>query len=162
MFQAQLIANFNSTRLRWLSHTSAHFDTPTPGNSLVSSLVSLQTPAKAETSDRELATPGKLRAGGGTCVMCWQHHIVVQLDVTWRTMKFSTGSSSSSLASDSLSRKSTLCIYTEVDAPPPPCERVSYLSVYLILFLIIIKYKFLPSSWLEIKNPWGYVLQYLI
>ncbi|XP_068628400.1 uncharacterized protein [Battus philenor] len=41
-------------------------------------------------------------------------------------MKFSTGSSSSSLASDSLSRKSTLCIYTEVDAtmPPPPCERM--------------------------------------
>ncbi|CAG9109911.1 unnamed protein product [Plutella xylostella] len=40
-------------------------------------------------------------------------------------MKFSTGSSSSSLASDSLSRKSTLCIYTEIDAPapPPPCER---------------------------------------
>ncbi|KPJ14541.1 hypothetical protein RR48_13612 [Papilio machaon] len=40
-------------------------------------------------------------------------------------MKFSTGSSSSSLASDSLSRKSTLCIYAEVDAtmPPPPCER---------------------------------------
>ncbi|XP_045510080.1 uncharacterized protein LOC123705376 isoform X1 [Colias croceus] len=34
-------------------------------------------------------------------------------------MKFSTGSSSSSLASDSLSRKSTLCIYTELDAPPP-------------------------------------------
>ncbi|XP_050356022.1 uncharacterized protein LOC126777148 [Nymphalis io] len=40
-------------------------------------------------------------------------------------MKFSTGSSSSSLASDSLSRKSTLCIYTEVDATmPPPCERM--------------------------------------
>lgn len=41
-------------------------------------------------------------------------------------MKFSTGSSSSSLASDSLSRKSTLCIYTEVDAPtmPPPSERM--------------------------------------
>lgn len=41
-------------------------------------------------------------------------------------MKFSTGSSSSSLASDSLSRKSTLCIYTEVDGPvvPPPCERM--------------------------------------
>lgn len=41
-------------------------------------------------------------------------------------MKFSTGSSSSSLASDSLSRKSTLCIYTEIDAPapPPPCERM--------------------------------------
>ncbi|XP_014359339.2 protein PF14_0175 [Papilio machaon] len=41
-------------------------------------------------------------------------------------MKFSTGSSSSSLASDSLSRKSTLCIYAEVDAtmPPPPCERM--------------------------------------
>ncbi|KAM3966533.1 uncharacterized protein ACR2FA_012071 [Aphomia sociella] len=34
-------------------------------------------------------------------------------------MKFSSGSSSSSLASDSLSRKSTLCIYTEVDAPAP-------------------------------------------
>ncbi|KAL4714619.1 hypothetical protein ACJJTC_019682 [Scirpophaga incertulas] len=41
-------------------------------------------------------------------------------------MKFSSGSSSSSLASDSLSRKSTLCIYTEVDvaAMPPPCERM--------------------------------------
>ncbi|XP_023948713.2 uncharacterized protein LOC112053508 [Bicyclus anynana] len=40
-------------------------------------------------------------------------------------MKFSTGSSSSSLASDSLSRKSTLCIYTEVDATlPPPVERM--------------------------------------
>ncbi|KAL0850511.1 hypothetical protein ABMA28_012300 [Loxostege sticticalis] len=39
-------------------------------------------------------------------------------------MKFSSGSSSSSLASDSLSRKSTLCIYTEVDAPAPPCERM--------------------------------------
>ncbi|XP_053602082.1 putative uncharacterized protein DDB_G0282133 isoform X1 [Plodia interpunctella] len=35
-------------------------------------------------------------------------------------MKFSSGSSSSSLASDSLSRKSTLCIYTDVvDAPAP-------------------------------------------
>ncbi|CAH2068273.1 unnamed protein product, partial [Iphiclides podalirius] len=46
-------------------------------------------------------------------------------------MKFSTGSSSSSLASDSLSRKSTLCIYTEVDAtmPPPPCERSSFVIV---------------------------------
>ncbi|OWR42674.1 hypothetical protein KGM_208815 [Danaus plexippus plexippus] len=42
-------------------------------------------------------------------------------------MKFSTGSSSSSLASDSLSRKSTLCIYTEADTtmPPPLCERTS-------------------------------------
>lgn len=70
-----------------------------------------------------------------TRVMCRQHHIDVQVDVTWfpnapgwgGTMKFSTGSSSSSLASDSLSRKSTLCIYTEVDAPtmPQPCERVS-------------------------------------
>ncbi|XP_049885051.1 general transcriptional corepressor trfA-like [Pectinophora gossypiella] len=39
-------------------------------------------------------------------------------------MKFSTGSSSSSLASDSLSRKSTLCIYTEVVDAPPPCERM--------------------------------------
>ncbi|XP_032523066.2 general transcriptional corepressor trfA-like [Danaus plexippus] len=41
-------------------------------------------------------------------------------------MKFSTGSSSSSLASDSLSRKSTLCIYTEADTtmPPPLCERM--------------------------------------
>ncbi|KAG6449851.1 hypothetical protein O3G_MSEX006254 [Manduca sexta] len=41
-------------------------------------------------------------------------------------MKFSTGSSSSSLASDSLSRKSTLCIYTEVDVPAvmPTCERM--------------------------------------
>ncbi|CAG9783259.1 unnamed protein product [Diatraea saccharalis] len=40
-------------------------------------------------------------------------------------MKFSSGSSSSSLASDSLSRKSTLCIYTEVDAAAPPhCERM--------------------------------------
>ncbi|CAH2239659.1 nuclear transcription factor Y subunit gamma-like [Pararge aegeria] len=40
-------------------------------------------------------------------------------------MKFSTGSSSSSLASDSLSRKSTLCIYTEVDTTlPPPVERM--------------------------------------
>ncbi|CAK1548109.1 unnamed protein product [Leptosia nina] len=41
-------------------------------------------------------------------------------------MKFSTGSSSSSLASDSLSRKSTLCIYTEVDAHthPIPIERM--------------------------------------
>ncbi|XP_059060331.1 uncharacterized protein LOC131853454 [Achroia grisella] len=34
-------------------------------------------------------------------------------------MKFSSGSSSSSLASDSMSRKSTLCIYTEVDGPGP-------------------------------------------
>ncbi|XP_045488298.1 uncharacterized protein LOC111000669 isoform X1 [Pieris rapae] len=41
-------------------------------------------------------------------------------------MKFSTGSSSSSLASDSLSRKSTLCIYTDLDAlaHPPPMERM--------------------------------------
>lgn len=41
-------------------------------------------------------------------------------------MKFSSGSSSSSLASDSLSRKSTLCIYTEVDAtaPQPHIERM--------------------------------------
>ncbi|RVE53220.1 hypothetical protein evm_002053 [Chilo suppressalis] len=40
-------------------------------------------------------------------------------------MKFSSGSSSSSLASDSLSRKSTLCIYTEVDATAAPhCERM--------------------------------------
>lgn len=39
-------------------------------------------------------------------------------------MKFSTGSSSSSLASDSLSRKSTLCIYTEDLPPPPSCERM--------------------------------------
>ncbi|KPI95432.1 hypothetical protein RR46_08891 [Papilio xuthus] len=48
-------------------------------------------------------------------------------------MKFSTGSSSSSLASDSLSRKSTLCIYAEVDAtmPPPPCERIMQLTLTL-------------------------------
>ncbi|XP_041973750.1 GATA zinc finger domain-containing protein 7-like [Aricia agestis] len=38
-------------------------------------------------------------------------------------MKFSTGSSSSSLASDTLSRKSTLCIYADVE-PPPPMERM--------------------------------------
>lgn len=70
----------------------------------------------------------------GICVMCRPHPTEV-LAVTWLAdsgacwladMKFSTGSSSSSLASDSLSRKSTLCIYTEIDAPapPPPCERV--------------------------------------
>ena len=85
-----------------------------------------------------------------TRVMCRQHHIDVQVDVTWfptapgwgGTMKFSTGSSSSSLASDSLSRKSTLCIYTEVDAPtmPQPCERVSTRKhFYTIIILKILK-----------------------
>ncbi|KAJ0180952.1 hypothetical protein K1T71_003037 [Dendrolimus kikuchii] len=40
-------------------------------------------------------------------------------------MKFSTGSSSSSLASDSLSRKSTLCIYAELDTTAQqPYERM--------------------------------------
>lgn len=64
------------------------------------------------------ATPRKCAA---------RHHLITVSVSEWGDkMKFSSGSSSSSLASDSLSRKSTLCIYTEVDAPAPPCERVSY------------------------------------
>lgn len=70
-------------------------------------------------------------------------------DPGWEDMKFSTGSSSSSLASDSLSRKSTLCIYMEADPPPAPlCERV---STYLIYFFVVCLFLSRSSSYLAVS-----------